>query len=371
MTYIKHFDPRTGGFVFEKEATKSDGRWVPGLDAAFAHGRAEAAKSDGQVAHETFHGKLAELNRGNKPNGVWPTLEIERKAAWEAAAKAVRDKRKTEELKALYCDKGASEVDARQLFVNNEPAKFCFPHSNEKPFVEFKSGLRMALGEFARNGLMIKKWRDLVAQVPDLIIADECDTFAPEQQRTARLRLGRLLHERLEQAMKGENNKMQQQDQIKALNAEVERLLEEKAEALEQVSDFRIDCDEQAARADRLTQEQVELRGRLAEVQGERDAARHEREALTKELMDLRAKVRLTEQANADLLEMLDSLLHERSGGVPTFQFERHWTVPSFHSRGKVTINARRVNLSKPFDVHLNVATQSISDVQRRQARGY
>lgn len=346
MTYIKHFDP-----------------WA------------------GEVAHETFHGKLAELNRGNKPNGVWPTLEIERKAAWEAAAKAVRDKRKTEELKALYCDKGASEVDARQLFVNNEPAKFCFPHSNEKPFVEFKSGLRMPLkGPVAINlppkHSMSEAFARYLAPYMggvkcDLIIADECDTFAPEQPRAARLRLGQMVHKKLEQAMKEENNKMQQQDQIKALNAEVERLLEEKAEALEQVSDFRIDCDEQAARADRLAQEQVELRGRLAEVQGERDAARHEREALTKELMDLRAKVRLTEQANADLLEMLDSLLHERSGGAPTFQFERHWTVPSFHSRGKVTINARRVNLSKPFDVHLNVATQSISDVQRRQARGY
>jgi hypothetical protein len=55
-------------------------------------------KSDGQIAHETFHAAIEA--HGHKSHGGWVTLPEWRKNAWVEAAKAIRDKRKKEELAA-------------------------------------------------------------------------------------------------------------------------------------------------------------------------------------------------------------------------------------------------------------------------------
>ncbi len=62
------------------------------LAASVAMAVEPEAKSDGQLAHETMHAELAKRGVGQQPGGYWAGMKPERKEAWEAAAKAVRDR---------------------------------------------------------------------------------------------------------------------------------------------------------------------------------------------------------------------------------------------------------------------------------------
>ncbi len=145
-------------------------------------------------------------------------------------------------------------------------------------------------------------------------------SIPPKEWLDARKKFGSFVHEKIAESFKEMDSKNDdQKDTERALNAEIERLLTEKAEALEDVSDTRIDRDEARERADRLEAKCAALEtenkrafamvethrkerdmarsqhgsvcGLLREAQGRAERAEKGAEALRKERDEARAEI--------------------------------------------------------------------------------
>lgn len=222
-------------------------------------------KSDGQVAHETFH---AELSRaGVNSRGGWEPLDPRRKVAWDAAAASVVE-RTIDTVRPLFVGVDPGREEPGVVMYATSDGKLCFPHgvTGRKPlsYETITAGHSFSFPPLrpAQLAALRDAYFSPTSRVP-------CGKW-----RTA---FGTAIHEQLEKEFTKMHKSTTTEDEIKGAQFEIEELRTEVSNLNDELSEVRQERETLRATLDRGTEQAMLLEGTVKRLEGH--AAQNERNA--------------------------------------------------------------------------------------------